>query len=205
MFRRPLYQDLAAVRALVAEGREAIGELDQFWLSSARHRLAMADNFLISAAGGLGGWARALTGTVALLVGVAAAALGTSALGFSTFWVVACSWVAGLLVETPVRKWTANRLSPALGRRRLDRAATSVAPGRSGDLAEVAEGLAKARTRLVSSTLRTAGSKHWRPAYLARLAKEDPTVYWLGEADIVLCQAIDYLEQYLDAETKEPT
>ena len=61
------------------------------------------------------------------------------------------------------------------------------------------------RVRLVSIALREAGSKHWRVPYLARVAAGEPRIYWLAEADTLLCQAIDHLEQYLAADTKEPS
>jgi hypothetical protein len=205
MSRRQLYQDLAAVRALVADGRdrlhESVGDLDQFWLNSARRRLESVDKFLIAAAGGLNGWARTAIGAAAMLVAAAATAVLAGALGFPAFWVVACSWVVAVLVELPVRRRVA-RLAPAVGRRRLDRAA---APRRTRELASLPEALVRARVRLVSTALRQAGSKHWRAAYLARAAADDPTMFWLSEADLLLCQAIDYLEQYLAADDKEPT
>ena len=110
-----------------------------------------------------------------------------------------------MVVEFLVRRRIA-RVAPAFGRRRLARVAPPGRPtGRRGDLAGLPEDLAKARVRLVSSALRVAGPKHWRPPYLARAAAEDPTVFWLAEADTLLCQAIDHLEQYLAADTKEPT
>ena len=207
MSRRRLYQDLAAVRALVADGRarlrESTGDLDQFWLNSARARLASADQFLIAAAGGLNGWARTAIGAAAMLIGATLTAVVTKALAFPAFWVIACSWVVAVLVELPVRKRTA-RLAPALGRRRLERAATPVTPSRPRDLTGLPDALVTARVRLVSTALRQAGSKHWRPSYLARAAADDPVMFWLAEADLVLCQAIDHLEQYLAADTKEP-
>jgi hypothetical protein len=216
MSRRQLDQDLAAVRALVADGRDRLGEstgdLDQFWLNSARTRLATVDDFLISAAGGLGPWARTLIGAGALVAGAAVTALAGSALGFSTFWIVVCSWAVGAVAEIVVRRRVA-KAAPAFGRRRLARFVPPAAP-RSGprprprprhELAELPADLVKARVRLVSSTLRVAGPKHWRPAYLARAAAEEPAVFWLAEADTLLCQAIDHLEQYLAADTKEPT
>jgi len=209
MSRRQLYQDLAAVRALVADGRErmrvATGDLDQFWLNSARRRLATIDEFLIGAAGGLGGWSRALIGTAAMLVGAAVTALVTGALGFSTFWVVACSWLVALAAEFPARRWIVTRLAPALGRRRLAGAAAPIAAGHPRDFAGLLETLATARVRLVSVALRAAGTTHWRPRYLARAAAQQPASYWLAEADTLLCQAIDHLERYLADETKEPT
>jgi hypothetical protein len=204
---RQLYQDLAAVRALVADGRdrlrEATGDLDQFWLNSARQRLLAVDDELILAASRVGGWSRVLTGSAAMLLAAAATALVTRALGFSTFWVVACSWIVALAAEYPVRKWTMVRLAPRLGRRRLARAAVTVEPSRPRDLAGLPDALADARTRLVSAILRAAGPKHWQPAYLARAAAENVTFTRLAAADTLLCQAIDHVEHYLDAGTKE--
>jgi len=208
MSRRQLYRDLAAVRALVADGRdqlrESTGDLDQFWLNSARNRLATVDDFLISAAGGLGPWARTLIGAGALAAGAAVTAPAVSALGFSTFWIVVCAWAAGAVAEAVVRRRIA-KVAPAFGRRRLARVAPAPARRPPGDLASLPDDLAKARVRLVSSALRVVGPSRWRPAYLARAAAEDPTVFWLAEADTLLCQAIDHLEQYLAADTKEPT
>ncbi len=210
MSRRQLYQDLAAVRALVADGRarlrESTGDLDQFRLNSARTRLATVDDFLISAAGGLGPWARTLIGAGALVSGAAVTAPAVAALGFSTFWIVVCAWAVGMVAEAVVRRRVAT-MAPGFGRRRLARVASPVASGRAGpprDLAGLPGDLEKARVRLVSSALRVVGRKHWRPAYLARAAAEEPTVFWLAEADTLLCQAIDHLEQYLAADTKEP-
>jgi hypothetical protein len=210
MSRRQLYQDLAAVRALVADARarlrESTGDLDQFWLNSARTRLASIDDFLISAAGGLGPWARTLIGAAALAVGAAATALIAGGLGFSTLWVVVAAWAVGLVAESIVRRRIA-KVAPMFGRRRLARAAPAAGPRSASpqDLAGLPGDLERARVRLVSSTLRVVGAKHWRPAYLARAAAEDPTVFWLAEADTLLSQAIDHLEQYLAADTKEPT
>ncbi|HEY0534231.1 MAG TPA: hypothetical protein VGD29_21820 [Actinoplanes sp.] len=204
---RQLYQDLAAVRALVADGRDrlrdATGDLDQFALNSARHRLLEVDDCLIMAASGLGGWSRVAAGTPAMLLAAAATALVTRALGFPVFWVVACSWIVAVLVEHPVRKWTMTRLGPWLGRRRLARAAVTVEPSSPRDLAGLPDALADARTRLVSAILRAAGSRHWQPAYLAHAVAGSPTFTRLAAADTMLCQAIDHIEQYLAAETKE--
>lgn len=209
MSRRQLYHDLAAVRALVADGRErmreATGDLDQYSLNSARQRLASIDESLIGAAGGFGDWPRTLIGTAAVLVGAAVAALVTRTLGFPVFWVVACSWLVAFAAEVPARRWTITRLVPALGRRRLARAAAPIASGAPHDLAGLIELLATARVRLVSAVLRSAGSAHWRPRYLARAAAQQPVAALLSEADTLLCQAIDHLEQYLADETKEPT
>jgi hypothetical protein len=204
---RQLSQDLAAVRALVADGRDrlrdATGDLDQFSLNSARRRLLEVDEYLIMAASGVGGWSRVVVGMPAMLLAAAATALVTRAVGFSAFWVVACAWVVAVLVEYPVRKWTVTRLAPWLGRRRLARAAVTVEPSSPRDLAGLPGALAGARIRLVSAILRAAGSRHWQPAHLARVAAQSATFGRLAAADTLLCQAIDHLEHYLAAETKE--
>jgi hypothetical protein len=207
MPRRQLDHDLAAVRALVADGRDrlrdASGDHDQFWLNSARRRLTAVDDELVLAASGLGGWSRMVAGTLGLLVAAAVTALVTTALGFPAFWVVACSWVVGVLAEYPARRWTVTRLAPWLGRRRLARAEVTVEPSSPRALGGLPEALADARTRLVSAILRAAGSRHWQPAYLARLAAESATFTRLAAADTLLCQAIDHIEKFLDAESKE--
>jgi hypothetical protein len=204
---RQLYQDLAAVRALVADGRDrlrdATGDVDQFSLNSARRRLLEIDDCLIMAASRVGGWSRVLIATPVMLVAAAAVALVTRALGLSAFWVVAVSWIVAVLAEYPVRKWTMVRLAPRLGRRRLSRATVTVEPSSPRDLAGLPEALADARTRLVSAILRAAGSRHWQVAYLARAAAENATFTRLAAADVLLCQAIDHIEHYLAAETKE--
>jgi hypothetical protein len=204
---RQLYQDLAAVRALLADGRDrlrdATGDVDDFWLNSARQRLLAVDDELVMAASRVGGWSRVMTGTAAMLLAAAATAVTTRALGFSTVGVVVCAWLVAVPADYLVRKWTVVRLAPRLGRRRLARAAVTVEPTSPRDLAGLPDALADARTRLVSAILRAAGSRHWQPAYLARAAAENPTVIRLSAADTLLCQAIDHLEHYLDAETKE--
>jgi hypothetical protein len=195
------------VRALVADGRarlrESTGDPGQFWPESALGRLTTVDDDLLLAAGDLGGWTRTLIATPIMLAVAAVAALVTGELGFSTFWIVACSWAGAVLVEFPVRR-RLGKLGPELGRRRLDRAA-SIASSRPRDLADLPEALVRARVRLVSVALREAGSKHWDAPYLARAAAREPTLFRLAEADMMLCQAIDFLEIYLAADTKEPT
>jgi len=204
---RQLYQDLAAVRALLADGRDrlrdATGDADQFWLNSARQRLLAVDDELVLAASRIGGWSRVVTGTAAMLIAASVTAIVTRALGFSTFGVVVCAWVAAVLAEFPARRWTIARLAPGLGRRRLARAAVTVEPSSPRDLAGLPDALVDARTRLVSAILRAAGSRHWQPAYLTRAVAEKATFTRLAAADTLLCQAIDHIEHYLDAETKE--
>jgi hypothetical protein len=276
MSRRPLDQDLAAVRGLLAVARDRVGDLDNYWLNSARRRLESIDELLIRAAGGLGGWTRTAIGACAMLGGALAAGVVTRALGMPTFWVVACSWVVAAVVELPVRRWTARR-SVAIARRRLGRAARTVAStpldetldlpemldrdaatGAStppemldrdattaastppetldrdaataatppdgppdppqmrdrdaatvaatpvGGLADLPDVLGRARVRLVSAALRQVGSKRWRVPYLRRAVAVEPAMFFLSRADELLCQSIDYLEEYLAADRKEP-
>jgi hypothetical protein len=201
---RQLYQDLAAVRALLADGRDrlrdATGDLDDFRLNSARQRLHAIDDELVMAASRVGVWTRVLVATPAMLAAAAVVALVSKALGFPTFWIVACSWVVALLAEYSVRRWMVARLAPWLGRRRLEKTVVAIEPSSPRDLGGLPEALADARVRLVSAILREAGSEHWKPAYLARTAAERPA---LAAADTLLCQAIDHIDHYLADETKE--
>ena len=203
MSRRQLDHDLAAVRGLVAAGRERMGELDDYWLNSVRARLASIDELLIRAAGGLGGWSRQAIGAGSMALAALVGGAGAEALGFSTFWVVAGAWLVALVVEVPVRGWAARR-AVVIARRRLERAAGPAEAVRVGGLADLPEVLARARVRLVSAALREAGSKHWQVARLRGAVAVEPTMRWLAQADQLLCQSIDYLEEYLAADGKDP-
>jgi hypothetical protein len=200
MSRRQLYQDLAAVRGMVAAGRERVGELDEYWINSARVRLASVDELLITAAGGLGPWTRTAIGAAAMLVGATVG--GVVARGLPTVWVVVCAWALAALVQLPARRWAARR-AVVIARRRLERAAGPVDAIPAGGLADLPEVLARARVRLVSASLREAGSKHWEVPYLRRLMAVEPALVWLAQADELLCQSIDYLEEYLSADRKD--
>jgi hypothetical protein len=204
MSRRQLYQDLAAVRGLVAAGRDSIGGLDEYWINSARMRLGSIDELLIWAAGGLGGWTRTAIGAVAMLAGALLAGVVTTAIGLPVFWVVACSWVVAALAELPVRRWIAGN-AVTIARRRLDRVAGPVEGKPAGGIAELPEVLTRARVRLVSTALREAGSKHWQVPYLRRAVTVEPALLWLSRADDLLCQSIDYLEEYLAADREDPS
>ena len=211
MSRRQLYGDLNAVRALVAEGLShldgTVGDLDQYWLNSARGRLRTVDDLLVAAAGGLGGWARTgITGVALFLAGWATAA-GTSALGFSPAWVIVTTVLVAILVDLPLRR-AIFPLADALDRRRLTRAARParplpLGPPRTDGLGPVLEPLLQARVRLVSAALRQVDSRLWRSPYLAHLAAEHHSIGRLAEADLLLCQAIDYLEIYVDKHAKD--
>lgn len=223
MSRRQLYGDLNAVRALVAEGLShlegAAGDLDQYWLNSVRRRLRSVDGFLVAAAGGVGGLPRVAVGAAAMfLVGWATAA-GTTALGFPPVWVIVCTVpvaaLTDLLVTMPARRLS-FALGDAVNRRRLARAgrpAVGTPQGLRGfdqggpttdGFAAALEPLSRARVRLVSAALRQVDSRRWRSPYLSYLAAEHRSIARIAEADLLLCQAITYLESYLDEHTKEP-
>jgi hypothetical protein len=98
-----------------------------------------------------------------------------------------------------------RRLAEFVNRRRMARAARAaqaaqpfrvsvVVPGR---LDEVPEPLLAARVMLVSAALRQVESRHWRVPHLVRLAGTDRSLSRIAEADLLLCQAIDYLEIYV--------
>ena len=209
MSRRQLYGDLNAVRALVAgvlshlDG--AVGDLDQYWLNSARHRLRSADGFLVAAAGGITGWTRTGISAVAMLLTGWATAAGTTAAGFSPAWVIVTTVFVAALVDYPVRRATFP-LADALDRRRLARTARPLPAAKPGpgelDAALVPRLLA--RVRLVSAALRQVDSRRWHSPYLAHLTAEHRSIRRIAEADLLLCQAIDFLEIYLDRHAKEP-
>ena len=203
MSRRQLYGDLNAVRALVADGLSrlhgTVGELDQFWLDSARNRLKTIDDQLVAAAGGLSSWSR--TGiSAAVVLGVAwLTATGCRAIGFPAGWVITTTVIA-LLAAVPFVHRANNRIAGSLNRWRLARAPFHPPVGvtTKARLTEVPEALLRARVRLVSTILRTAGSRRWQVPALRHLAEHDRRIRRLAEADRQLCQSIDYLEIYLD-------
>jgi hypothetical protein len=207
MSRGRYHADINAVRALVADGLSELhgtfGEFDQIWLNSARNRLKTIDEYLVAAAGGLAPWSRLGIGAVVSFGVVWAIATGCRAIGFSTGWVI----TSGLAVLIPVLslvEWANTRLAKLLNRRRLARAPRPIRPFRvtvvtKGRLTEVPEALLLARVRLVSTILRETGSRRWRVSTLRFLAVEDRRrISRLTEADLRLCQSIDYLEIYLD-------
>lgn len=223
MSRRQLYGDLNAVRALVADGLSHLdgtaGDLDPHRLDSVRGRLRSVDGFLAAAAGGVGRLPGVAVGAVAtFLVGWATAA-ATTAFGFAPVWVIVCTVpvavLTDLLMTMPARR-IGFALGDAVNRRRLTRADRPTRAGRRGDrgldtgefgageVAAALEPLLRARVRLVSAALRQVDSRRWRSPYLSHLAAEHRSIGRIAEADLLLCQAINYLEIYLDEHTKEP-
>jgi hypothetical protein len=205
MSRRVLCGDLTAVRALVADGLarldETVGGLDQFWVTSARSRLKSLDGMLVAAAGGLSGWSRTLIGAALAFPVLWAVAAGARGLGFAPAWTIVTTTVA-LAAGTPGLLALNNRLAGFVNRRRMARAAPAIQPSRvsvvgPGRLDEVPESLLAARVLLVAAALRQVDSRHWRVPYLVRLAGTDRSLSRIAEADLLLCQAIDYLEIYV--------
>jgi hypothetical protein len=205
MSRRVLCGDLNAVRALVADGLArldgTLGGLDQYWVSSARSRLRSLDAILVAAAGGLSGWSRTLiSAALAFPLAWAVAATARTA-GFAPVWVIV-STVLALGGSTPVLLAVTDRVAGYVNRRRMTRAPRPAQPFRltvvtPGVLDDVPEPLLAARVMLVSAALRQVGSGHWRVPHLVRLAGSDRSISRIAEADLLLCQAIDYLEIYV--------
>ncbi|KUL21769.1 hypothetical protein [Actinoplanes awajinensis] len=207
---RALPAELDAVRALLADGLAQItrstDDLEQFWIRSACARLTETDAVLAEAATGGAGLISLLV-TTAVSFGVVA---GVAALAR-----LAGAGAAGVLVASGVLLVTTLRLLPALrsvlARRSVAAAARHVVPTvpmRSFGLAqygfaEVPEPLVRARVQLVSATLRQAGSANWPLPALRLAVPADPVLARLAHADLLLCQAIDCLERYLDDLAKE--
>ena len=198
---RALPAELDAVRALVADGLDQIArtadDLEQHWIRSACARLAEADAVLAEVVRGRSGLI-SLLGTTAVTFGVVAGAAALARL--------AGAGPAGTLVAVGLLLAAALRLIPVPRRRR---AGTSVPPTRPDTpgygLTEVPEPLLRARVRLVSAALRRAGSANWRMPALRRAVAGDPVLDRLARADLLLCQAIDCLERYLDDLAKDWT
>ncbi|MEV6342301.1 hypothetical protein [Actinoplanes sp. NPDC051851] len=194
---RSLPAELSAVRALVADGLAEIvgtaGDLDQFWIRTACSRLAEADAALAGAAAAPSGPAPALITTLVSFVAVAGGAAIARAAGWST---------AGTLVTAGALLSAALWVTVALRRRRPPVAFTmpATAPGTTtgSGLVAVPEALLRARVRLVSAALRRVGSREWTTPALRRAIADDPVVARLADADMLLCQAVDCLERYLD-------
>ncbi|GIE84365.1 hypothetical protein [Actinoplanes regularis] len=195
---RAPYTDLGAVRALIADGFDEIvrtaDDLDQFWIRSACGRLAAADAVLATVPGRRSGPVNVLITTV-VTAGVAAgsAALARAAGG----GLVVALVLAALLLAV------AFQVTGLLRRREVApvRPAAPKVPGPG--LVEVPLALERARVRLVSMGLRRAGRANWRVPALRRALSGDPALARIAEADLLLCQAIDCLERYLDDLSKD--
>ncbi|WP_229069172.1 hypothetical protein [Actinoplanes sp. DH11] len=203
MLGTALHTELTAVRALVSHGLTEVsdaGDIGQFWIRSACTRLSAADAVLVEAAGVVAGPVQAVVAAAVAAGAVLLSATAARAAGLGTAGVLIIA--ALILVALAAAAPTAGRWArTAVGRRRLARVPVPAVPGhtpRWPGLIVVPETLLHARVRLVSTILRRAGSGRWGAAELRVVADADPVVRHLAEADLLLCQAVDCLERYLD-------
>ena len=190
---------------LVADGLSRIdgtlGELDEFRVNSARVRLRGLDDLLVAAAGGLSTWSRAALNALAVFPVMLGVAAGGRALGLADGWMIAAALLAAL-PAFPLGTMGIERLNRLADRRRLARAPRPERPFRvtvltPARLLAVPEELLQARVRLVSAALRQVPPAEWTVARLTEQAADDRSVARIAHADLILCQAIDYLELYL--------
>jgi hypothetical protein len=222
MSARALPADLAAVRALVADGLAEIGDAGdtgQVWIRSATARLTALDGVLTEAAGVLAAPTRVIAVTVVTFLVVAGSAALAGMLGLGSGGILAVTGTA-LLIAFTVTPRAGRHVRTGIGRRRLARAATrlSPVPGRTAPppradrerarptpsdgsagtgLAGVPDLLLRARVRLVSAALRQVGAGNWSAPELRRAIRTDPVVRRLAHADQLLCQAVDCVERHL--------
>ncbi|GAA0552186.1 hypothetical protein GCM10010172_38270 [Paractinoplanes ferrugineus] len=220
MSRRQLCGDLNGVRGLVAHGlarfeKIGAGSAD-FWVVSALIRVRGLDSMLVAAAGGLSSWSRTLISAAIAFPLLWSVAWTAHALGFAPAWVIVTT-VLALGVAMPGLLWVTGSASRAFDRYRMGappgrrvafgagelNGEGAVSPGDGpapgdtvveGDLDEVAAALTRARVRLVSAALRQVDPERWNAAHLARLARQDRVLSRIADADLLLCQAIDFLE-----------
>ena len=206
---RPSYAEINAVRALVSDGLSrltgAVDDLEQFWIAAARTRLAQVDDLLVEAAGGIPAPVRVPATAIVWFGLVTVAATGAWAAGLGTAGTIVGTVLVALAL-TVVLPRLAARIASAANRRRLARSGATRQPAEADpatDLLALPEELLRARVRLVSIVLRRAGSRDWTAARMRRAVARDATVAALARADLLLCQAIDCLESYLDHLEKE--
>jgi hypothetical protein len=199
MARRQLCRDLNDVRGLVADGLARLEEISagsaDYWVQSALIRVRGLDAMLVAAAGGLSGWSRTLISSVLAFPLVWGAAWAGNAVGLPAPWVIVTTVVV-LSAAMPGLLWVTGRISRAIDSGRIG-AAPPGGDVLKGDLDEVAEVLVRARVRLVSAALRQVDSRRWEAGTLTRLARQDRVLSRIADADLLLCQAIDFLEIYV--------
>ncbi len=192
------HTELGAVRALIAESFDEIvrtaDDLDQFWIRSACGRLAEADAMLATVPGRRSGPISVLITTVVTAGVVAGSAALVRAAGGGP--VVALVLAVLLLI-------VAFQVAGLLRRRGAAPVLPEVPKAPGPGLIEVPFALERARVRLVSAGLRRAGRANWRTPALRRALSDDPASARIAEADLLLCQAIDCLERYLDDLSKD--
>jgi hypothetical protein len=222
MSARALPAELAAVRALVADGLAEIGDAGdagQVWIRSATARLTALDGVLAEAAGVLAAPTRVIAVTLVTFLVVAGSAALAGAIGLGSGGILVVTGTA-LLIAFIVTRWAGRHVRTLIGRRRLARAAARPSPvpapspaaggelgqptpshGSAGTpgtgLAGVPDRLLRARVRLVSAALRQAGAGSWSAPELRRAIRTDPVVRRLAHADQLLCQAVDCVERHL--------
>jgi hypothetical protein len=205
-----LHAELNAVRALVSHGLAEVStatEIGQFWIRSACARLTAVDAVLTEAAGVVATPVQALAIGAVSFGAVLLTATAAQAAGLGTTGTLLAAALI-LIVLAAVTPWAGRRIRMALGRRRLARLPMPAVPGRTPRtpavvargpaLIIVPESLPHARVRLVSAILRHVGSGRWSSPELLRAARTDPVTRRLAEADLLLCQAVDCLERYVD-------
>ncbi|BCJ42160.1 hypothetical protein GCM10010168_64620 [Actinoplanes ianthinogenes] len=191
---RALPAELAAVRALIADGLaeivRAADDREQFWIRSAITHLATADAILAELPGARRSTSRRFA--VATLMTAAVTAGGAAlarAAGAGPGGVLAVCGAALLLTMYLARQVRPRGATPTLP-------SPPDSPGLG--LIAVPASLERARGQLVSAALRRAGSANWPVPALRRAVAADPVLGRLAHADLLLCQAIDCLDRYLD-------
>jgi hypothetical protein len=127
---RALPAELAAVRALVADGLAEIGDAGdtgQVWIRSATARLTALDGVLTEAAGVLAAPVQVIAVTVATFLVVAGSAAVSGALGLGSGGVLAVSGAA-LLITFMAGPRVSRHVYTLVGRRRLTLAAARMSP-----------------------------------------------------------------------------
>lgn len=176
----------------LAQFEELAAGSEEFWVLSALVRVRGLDGMLVAAAGGLSAWSRTLISAAIAFPLLWAVAWAGGAIGLGAAWVIATT-VLALGVAMPGLLWVTGRISRTVDSRRMG--ATPPGGGiTKGDLEQVTEVLTQARVRLVSAALRRAGKRRWTAAELARLARTDRVISRIADVDLLLCQAIDFLE-----------
>ncbi|AEV87877.1 hypothetical protein ACWT_6866 [Actinoplanes sp. SE50] len=194
---RALPAEVGAVRALIADGFAELtgnGDVEQVWIRSACGRLAAADAVLAALLPRRSALTSMLVNTAVTAVVVtlcAALATATKAPPAAVAMFSALVLAAALHLATVLRRRGVPPDLPPL----------PDSPG-SG-LVAVPFALERARVQLVSAGLRHAGRANWHTPALHRAMTTDPVLARLADADLLLCQAIDCLERYLDDAGKD--
>ncbi|GAA2605857.1 hypothetical protein Adu01nite_37900 [Paractinoplanes durhamensis] len=174
----------------MADGLAPLEEMpEDFWVTSALVRVRGLDGMLVAAAGGLSAWSRTLISSALVFPLLWAVAWAAGAVGLGAVWVIVLT-VLALAVAMPALLWVTGRLSRTVDSRRMGPAPAAGEAGKE----DVVEVLLRARVRLVSAALRQVGSRRWDAGHLTRLVHTDRVVSRIADADLLLCQAIDFLE-----------